>query len=272
MIYARRFNLLKQWIAGRRHGVGFAELSRHLFAPLSRSKAQKFIEGIEEDGDDYRLKLKGLALPLYYPKAAGLGHVYQVISEIFRPDEWHYYEIQQTALRPDDIVADCGAAEGLFSLKAAAHCRKVYAIEPLPLFIVSLRKTFETVGNVEIVPWALGATSGASYLSESGILSAISVEPTGTAVKITTIDDMFFHQKKALTYLKADLEGYELEMLAGAKETIRVNRPRIAITTYHKADHADRIKNFLREIHPGYNLLTKGLEDSAGAPVMLHAW
>ncbi len=47
MIVARRFNLLKQWIAGRRHGVGFAELSRHLFAPLSRSKAQKFIEGIE---------------------------------------------------------------------------------------------------------------------------------------------------------------------------------------------------------------------------------
>lgn len=272
MIIDRRFRLFGQWLAGRRNGVGAAELFRHLLAPLSRAKAQKFIVSLEEAGEYYVTHFQGMAAPLYHPRAAGLSSLYQVASEIFDTADWHHYEIPETAIRSEDIVADCGAAEGLFSLKAAKQCKKVYAIEPLPLFIRSLHKTFDALPNVEIVPAALGAVTGGAYLSDDGIMSVISERPTATPVQVTTIDELFVKQGRPLTYLKADLEGYELEMLEGARETIRANRPRVAITTYHQADHAARIERLLLAIHPDYHILVKGIEERAGAPVMLHAW
>lgn len=272
MILTRRFKLFGQWLAGRRNGVTFTQLAAHLLAPISQRKASAFILSLNEVGNDYAVLFRNVSKPLYYPKEAGLSALYQVTSEIFDKRDWHHYEIPETAIRPEDIVVDCGAAEGLFSLKAAKQCKKVYAIEPLPLFITSLHKTFDALPNVEIIPAALGAVAGNAYLSDDGIMSVISSAPTATPVRLTTIDDLFVKQGLPITYLKADLEGYELEMLAGARETIRANRPRIAITTYHQADHAACIEKFLLAIHPDYHILTKGIEERAGAPVMLHAW
>jgi hypothetical protein len=75
-----------------------------------------------------------------------------------------------------------------------------------------------------------------------------------------------------LTYLKADLEGFELAMLRGAERTISRYRPKLAITTYHRADHASEIAAFLRRVEPRYRILTKGIDAVTGSPVMLHAW
>ncbi len=272
MILTRRFKLLIHWLAGRRNSVGFFELLRHLLAAISKTKAKPFINKIREEGDYYIIHFKTFVRPLYLPKSIGLDMLYQVTSEIFRTDDWHYYEIPETKISQEDIVVDCGAAEGLFSLSVAGRCKKVYAIEPLPEFVWALEKTFEDMPNLEIIPVALGAHVGRAYMMNEGIRTEISEEETNISVPLETIDTLFFKQNKPIPYIKADLEGYELEMLKGAKETIKANRPRIAITTYHKAEHAEEIKKFLTAIHADYNIKVKGIEERAGAPVMLHAW
>ena len=272
MIVTRRFNLLKYWLKGRRNGVGFFELFKKIIAPVSSMKAKPFINKVREEGDYYIVHFKKFVRPLFIPKSFGLASLYQVISEIFKGDDWHYYEIPETEIRKDDIVVDCGAAEGLFSLSIVGRCQRVYAIEPLPEYVWALEKTFENMSNVEIIPVALGAQKGRVFMMNDGIRTEISETETNISVPLETIDELFFKQNKAITYLKADLEGYELEMLAGAKETIKANRPRIAITTYHKAEHAAQIERFLKLIHPDYNIKTKGIEERSGAPVMLHAW
>lgn len=61
-------------------------------------------------------------------------------------------------------------------------------------------------------------------------------------------------------------------MLAGAERSIARYRPKIAITTYHVAEHADQIASFLQRIEPGYRIRTKGIDAVTGSPVMLHAW
>jgi hypothetical protein len=63
-----------------------------------------------------------------------------------------------------------------------------------------------------------------------------------------------------------------MAMLEGARETIRRCRPKIAITTYHRPDHAAKIGRLLRSIHPDYHIVVKGIENHWGSPVMLHAW
>jgi len=97
-------------------------------------------------------------------------------------------------------------------------------------------------------------------------------QPTVCSCQARSIDSLFIRQGQRLDYIKADLEGTEVSMLRGAIETIRACAPRIAITTYHRREHAEQIAALLRDIHPDYHVFVKGIMPQDGQPVMLHAW
>lgn len=75
-----------------------------------------------------------------------------------------------------------------------------------------------------------------------------------------------------MSYIKADLEGYDYELIKGADNLISANLPKIAITTYHNREHATLISNHLKKIHPGYKTKIKGIYALDGSPVLMHAW
>jgi hypothetical protein len=130
------------------------------------------------------------------------------------------------------------------------------------------------VSNVTVLPVALGEAPGDAYLSGGALDSAVSSDAGqgATRVSVETIDRLFADRDLPLTYLKADLEGFELSMLAGARRTIARNLPKLAITTYHRAEHAEQITDFLLRIDDRYRVRTKGIDAVTGSPVMLHAW
>ena len=57
----------------------------------------------------------------------------------------------------------------------------------------------------------------------------------------------------AVTDLKMDIEGAELDALHGAERTIRRTRPRLAICVYHRAEHLWEIPLFVRDLGLGYD-------------------
>ncbi len=148
----------------------------------------------------------------------------------------------------------------------------MYAFEPLSDYFDGLLKTFEHVPNVSLINHALGDTCGTAYLNRAGIASSITSVPTDTTVTINTIDAFCEENGVIPTYIKADLEGFELHLLHGAKKTIQKHKPKIAITTYHVKTHAQEIKALSLDFNPSYTILVKGVECNYGAPVMLHAW
>jgi FkbM family methyltransferase len=204
--------------------------------------------------------------------------LYQVISEAFYADDWHFYEVTQTLVMPGDTVLDCGAAEGLFTMLAARSAEKIFAIEPQPRFVETLRRTFADVSKVAILPYALGATRGVGRIALSGIAASVTDGAGGAdsadsaEVEITTIDALFHDGCDRIAYIKADLEGHDLAMLEGAEAIIRRDSPRIAVTTYHRADHASEMIRLLRAIQPAYRFRCKGIYQGTGSPMMLHAW
>jgi FkbM family methyltransferase len=267
----RRVELAKHWLFTNKNNIGLVEILLNIFDATCTYKAKKFIKGIEEEDQYYKVYLEKVDDPLYYPKKMPLKSLFQVISESFYPTQWHYYEIPETRVGKTDVVVDCGAAEGLFSLLVANKSSKVYAIEPLPSFIKALQTTFKNHKNVEVLPYGLAQASGVAYMDDNSIAS--SVGSTGnTAIKLETIDNLFYEKGIAINYLKADLEGFEMNMLKGAERTIAANKPKIAITTYHKKEHAKEIEAFLKKVNPAYKIKVKGIEERSGSPVMLHAW
>ena len=266
----RRLAIARHWLAGRSN-VTLSDLCAKLCARTCTARAKPLIESLRVDDGWYEVRLKTASFPLFFPARMPLHPLYQCIAEVGYPDDWHYYEAAGTRVEAGDTVLDCGAAEGLFTLGVAPRCARVYAIEPLPDFVAALRRTFARQANVEVVPVALGASPGTAHLNEHNIMSRISDEGTAR-IDVDTIDHRFLERGIAVNYIKADLEGGEIDMLRGAERTIRTCQPRIAITTYHAASHAEEIAGLLHQWNPAYRFRTKGIEERAGAPVMLHAW
>jgi FkbM family methyltransferase len=270
----KRLQIFSHWLKGPKNNVSAAEILYQVFKPGHHKTGKQSIHNIIEEEEYYLVYYKGFKEPLYWPKEVSLRCLYGFSGEIFDKNNWHYYEIPETTVNTDDIVLDCGAAEGIFTYVIMNRCKKAYALEPLPVFIKSMQKTFAGSDHVEIIQAAASDSEGIAAIKNNELSTGqADIDNTDLKkVELKTIDSLFYDRNLPLTFIKADLEGFELKMLDGCRETIAANLPRIAITTYHEADHAPKITEYLKQIAPDYNIKTKGIAKIAGCPVMLHAW
>jgi FkbM family methyltransferase len=265
VILSYRLSLLRGALAG-----GDVQALAGVFRMPARFTAKPFIELAEPDGEYLVVRVRGIERPLLWPVTYPANDLYKVLTECFYPHDWHYYEIAETVVEPGMTVLDCGAAEGVFTLRVEPRAHKVYAFEPMAEYVRTLRATFDGSSKVEIVPKALSNKAGTGSIKGERYWSSV---VTGDGdVEITTIDE--WAGSRRVDYIKADVEGFEQNLLMGARETIRRCKPRIAITTYHPGNDAAEMIAFLRSIVPYYKARTKGTSynSSVKRPVMLHAW
>jgi FkbM family methyltransferase len=266
-----RFNVLKHWLFKNKNNVSFTELLNFFFDKSYASEAKAKIKEIVSKDDFYEVYFKGINKPIYYPKNFPLKSLEQVIVELFYPKNWHYYEIPQTSVRKEDVVVDCGAAEGLFGFLVVDRCEKLYLVEPLPAFYKAMEKTFAKHKNAMILPVALSNKETTLKIFEHDISSSLSDGNVGVEVKVTTLDKLFYDMGEKITYIKMDLEGYDYDALLGAENLIKKNKPKIPVTIYHNPQHAEEITAYLKSLAPEYNILTKGIYQETGSPIILHA-
>ena len=264
--------ILKYWISGTKNNVSLYELVRMYFTIHTNNWGKTQIREIHKIDGYYKIFFNNFPDPLFFPDVYPLQWLYHIVYEVLNEKNWHYYTINETNVNSDDIILDCGAAEGLFSLVHQNRCKKIYAIEPVKRFVDALHLTFHKTRNVEILPYAVSDSPGINYLMENHFGSYINSSGPGIPINVTTLDSLFYSNNIEITFIKADLEGYDLKALLGAESLIKKNCPKIAITTYHDQNHFKKISHFLQSINPQYNIRAKGIRPSHGHPVMLHAW
>jgi FkbM family methyltransferase len=276
MRFPRRFQIVRPWLRAQFKGpnpgvsVSIGEVASYLTRPGKRQRAARYVKSFERDGEYWRVSFRGLADVLYWPSCFDLDSLCEFIDEQFNARNWHQYEVEGTLVDPSDVVFDLGACEGLFALRVARRCRKVIAFEPLSQLQRAMKQTFAAFPNVEIVPMAVGqdersirfhCAEGASTKTSTGELEILQ----------TSLDAFVTEHGEHIDFLKADIEGAEMAMLEGARETLIRDRPKIAITTYHLFGDSSRFSDFLRSLEVGYRFKAKGI-NGQGDPVMLHAW
>lgn len=244
---------------------------KNICLPASLPIGKRFVEKIEPKGELVLVYFKGDAMPLAFPAALDLSSLLGVLPEQFFTWHWHYYEAPETRIEPADNVLDLGAAEGLFAFRVHRRARRVVCVEPLPAFAEGLKLTFRDSPNVQIMPVAVGERRGTVGFISDGVNSRLTTEPTLETMQVETIDSLCDQLKLEVSYLKADLEGNEIQALKGAEHILARLKPRIAFTTYHNRHDAEEITKILKRCNPQYRIRCKGLAGS-GYPFMLHAW
>jgi FkbM family methyltransferase len=269
---ANRAGMISAYFAkDRNFPITLREVVRNgLLQRTCKQIGPEYVLGIRDCGALEMVFLREISAPLYWPKEIPHRELYKSCTDCLYPAQWHHYEVPETSVEGGENVADCGAAEGIFSLSVAGRAGKIALFEPWEGFQASLKATFD--GRCEIRSQALGEKTHTAYLSGSLLYGQVS-ETEGTSISVTTLDQ-FRREFGPIDYIKADVEGSEHDLLAGAKETIFADKPKIAITTYHLGNDWERMVSLVRDVVPGYRFRTKGVAYCAGRarPVMLHMW
>lgn len=133
-----------------------------------------------------------------------------------------------------EVALDIGAHVGAVSLYLARKFKRVIAFEGVPATFQYLAHNVAGVANVDARNVAVGGESGEVYFAhypKHGQLSHISGETTaGTMnvgpIPLCTIDSLKLAQ---VSFMKIDVEGSELAVVEGARDTIVTSRPLILI-------------------------------------------
>ena len=187
--------------------------------------------------------------------------------------EPHILELLRRHARPGSVVVDVGAHIGVHTLSLATLVGAqgiVYAFEPQRKIYRELVHNLRLNGAANVVPlrFALGAQSAIEEMNPATARSegSTGVGAGGDRVEMRTLDSFGLRN---LSLLKIDVEGFEDNVLDGARETIARNRPVIVIEI--QGDFAyvtapppirQRIERTMRKLEDlGYSLqLIKGAD------------
>jgi FkbM family methyltransferase len=174
------------------------------------------------------------------------------------------YEYLDVRLKNGDVVIDCGANMGLFSSVAAVKNCLSYAFEPIQSNINILEDTVRLYpNNIVIAPYALADSCGEATFSISGEMHNNSMvfnefaEKKVTVPKITLDEFVNKNNINKVDFIKADIEGAERLMLAGAQNTLKKFAPKLSICTYHFKDDPEILEKLIKQANNEYTVVHK---------------
>lgn len=147
----------------------------------------------------------------------------------------------------DAVCLDVGANIGLYTLglSVLAPTGRIYAFEPSPSCFGHLRANLATnqVGNAVATQVAVSDTTGTVHFHDFDFFSAgsfssdegslLSTESYGSQAfeaKATTVDEFVSDLEiDRIDFVKIDVEGAELSVLAGAEKTLATWRPKVVL-------------------------------------------
>jgi FkbM family methyltransferase len=198
-----------------------------------------------------------------------------VISSALVYSDWpEFRELQfiRRTLEQGDAVIDVGANVGHISLLLSdiVGAENIFAFEPTPVSFRRLKENWELNGwsATNLFPYAVGRSAGSVRVPDSAspeTENRVSSEGNGKSIEVNLIalDDWRAHWNgRRIGLLKIDVEGYELQVFAGARESLRNDRLRLVMFESLGGAVDGEIANILRDSrYEVFQLDEKGAPD-----------
>jgi FkbM family methyltransferase len=183
-------------------------------------------------------------------KIVNAGYVLNEFSKL------QYFDLEALKREEQEIFVDAGSLDGMSSISFLEWCQEskqkgIYAFEP---DACNIRKIYHNLEKMEadykVIPkgcWSEETTL--RFCAKGNGDSAIDFQGR-EMIEVTTIDKEL--QGKKITFIKMDIEGAESQALYGAKDIITKNKPKLAISIYHKPEDIWEIPAIIMQYYPGY--------------------
>jgi FkbM family methyltransferase len=133
-------------------------------------------------------------------------------------------------LTHESVVFDVGANIGLTSCIFSQRAATIYAFEPNPPVFRLLAENVAAnkLENVKPYELAIGARPGTINFCGESAFGYMTKDKSAPEVRVETVDRLVDQLGVSrLDFLKIDVEGFEPDVLAGARETIKRYNPTI---------------------------------------------
>lgn len=135
--------------------------------------------------------------------------------------------------------------------------KNIYSFEATQTNFILMERTLELNNSKRIIPInkGLGAEKGTLQINIFGDCSGFYKSFGGKTenVEVITLDEFVRENKIEVGFIKTDIEGFEMEFLKGAKETICTQKPTMAISIYHFGKDYFHIKPLIESWNLGYS-------------------
>ena len=182
-----------------------------------------------------------------------------------------YFSIPEFSGTFDETFVDAGAFVGdtveRFIWENLGTFRHIYAFEPGFTQFSALQKRMlrlsdewgfdmDRVTTVKAGLSSANCRMSCSFLEDSPLRHGLVTEDPKNKVDDLNSSEVYsldsYLNGKAVSFIKVDIEGMEMELLKGAQETIRKFKPKMAICVYHYPSDLFEVAEFVRKLVPEY--------------------
>jgi len=182
----------------------------------------------------------------------------------WRNTQGQYFDLFEP--KDNEVFVDLGCFDGATCYRFAGWCGHkgfdhIYSFEADPENYEKSRKLLAPLHKCDLYPYGAADTNKKVYFAADGFetSSIISKEEAEARsfkgvkeIETVALDDILCGKK--VTFIKMDIEGAEYEALLGARNLILENRPRMAISVYHKFEDFVTLADLVLKMHPDYKI------------------
>ena len=177
-----------------------------------------------------------------------------------------YFPDDLFSLRPDESFVDCGAFDGVtirqFLRRQSSFSGRIAAFEPDPISFAELRRYVSSLKvdlreRIGLLPYAVGSERGVVQFDATGTMGSRVSANGSLEVECVTLDEALGEMGLSPSLIKMDIEGAELDGLAGGRGVIQRDAPVLAVCLYHRYDDLWRIPLLIKALFDGYSLFLR---------------
>jgi FkbM family methyltransferase len=156
----------------------------------------------------------------------------------------------------DEVYVDGGSFDGdtirLFVDRVGGKFSRVLAFEPDPDTFARLRANFAGDPRIEPINAGLHRRGGVLRFHNDASRGAIFQAEGAIEIPVVALDEVL--EGGRVSFIKMNIEGAEIEALAGAAGAIRRWRPKLAISAYHRPSDLWQVAETVDALYPDYDL------------------
>jgi len=171
-------------------------------------------------------------------------------------------------LAPGEVFVDAGGFDGDTTeefCRRYPDYQKVFLFEPSTNNIQKARVRLRGHRSIEFIKRGLSDAVGVlQFNPDAGSASAVS-ESGSWQIHVTTLD---IQVQEKVSFIKMDLEGWELKALEGSRRHILEDYPKLAIAVYHHPSDFWRIFEFTISLRQDYDVFLRHYTEGWSETVM----
>lgn len=220
---------------------------------------------------DYYEEIEKELIELGIKKEQIVRHIYP--KTICYEDKQYFddfMEVKRESTVIDGGCFRCDSLERFIQWNKEKGYDRIITYEPDPINYEICKNKIEeeSWNNVEIIHAGLSDKEYTCNFMGNGDDTSYASMDGSNQTQMLSIDKCT--AGKHVSFIKLDVEGFELETLKGAEECIKRNHPRMAISLYHKAEDLTEIPYYIQTLSNSYKFYLR-IYSNAYLEIILYA-